>query len=310
MGSRVSGRWIACLALCAGLAFRALAASPAGSYDYDAGPCAEAGLSVAKFRLHVSEAKKPPRGILVLLGGRNSDARGRCDQPEWRLAAKEDGLALMACFLKGPEADHETYQLDERGATARHINGALIAVAAIAGRPEIAGLPLAFWGVSAGGNVSAAYAGHFPERTLSVVTIVAPNGHGRPNRKKIKVPILAVIGKNDRPAWLSYAMECYESARDADAPWTLALHARRGHDGAGSDGLARTFLHATVTQRLMGSSEKSPKLMPVDVTGGWLGDLQSYDIHPHALFTGDKKNATWLPDRATAEAWRAYLTSP
>lgn len=293
------------------LPFLATALVSAGTFEYDAGPCPDAALSVAKFRIRTPAGDGPLRGTLILLGGRNSDARTMADDPAWWALATETRLALMAGFLKGAGNDHETYQLDESGATARLLNRAIEALGDASKHPDIGKLPLAFWGTSAGGNVGVAYAWHFPERTICVAAIVAPNGHGPPTAKKIKVPILAIIGKNDRPEWITYAMECYDSVRGGKVPWTLAFHERRGHSGAGSQDLARTFLRTTIAQRLDIAPDAQPSPpAPLDLQKGWLGDLETYAIAPYSEFDGNMKNATWLPDKATASAWQEYLRAP
>lgn len=304
----------ACLAArlaLAGIAFSAIGPSSAAlSIEHDAGACADAGLSVAKFRMRVPDPPMVPKAILIFLGGRNSDARSMAEQSRWIVFARQNRLALLGCFLAGTEGDHSKYQLDENGATARHLNRAVQAIAERIGHAEFSDLPLVFWGASAGGNVGVAYAGHFPDRTVSVVSVVAPNGHGPPDRRKVKVPILAILGARDRPEWLSYALECYDCARISAIPWTLALHPSRGHNGHGSEDLAMAFLGATIERRLVSGPAKGAPLRELDISRDWLGDLKTHEVTPCANFAGDERRATWLPDRATSEAWRSYLGSP
>lgn len=296
------------------LALTALAPTLAAAetVEYDAGPQADAVLSVAQFRLHVPPGTGALRGTLVLLGGRNSDARGMADAAAWQTLAEETRFALLACYLKGTEQDHATYQLDEGGATARLIDKAIKELGDTTKRPELAKLPRALTGTSAGGNIAVAYAGHYPERTVGVAAVIPTVGHGPPSAKKMDVPILAVIGKNDQPDRVSFSMECYDGARGQKAVWTLALHQKRGHSGQGSQDLVLAFLRAVIAQRLDAAGASAPRQRPKSLLAkqGWLGDLASYNVSPPADFKGDKRNATWLPDEATAMAWQAFLRSP
>lgn len=279
------------------------------NFEYDAGPQADAVLSAAQFRMHIPPGDDALRGTLVLLGGRNADARGMADAPAWKTLAEETRLALLACFLKGTEQDHATYQLDEAGATAKLIDNAIQQLGDQAKRPELAKLPRAFTGTSAGGNVSVAYARHFPERTIGVAAVIPTVGHGPASPKKMDVPILAIVGKNDQPERVSCAMGCYDAVRGQKSVWTLALHQKRGHSGQGSQELVLAFLRAVVAQRLDASAPR-PRPKSLLSKNGWLGDLATYDVAPAGDFKGDKKNATWLPDEATARAWQAFLRAP
>lgn len=299
--------------LCLALAAMAMARAEGETFDYDAGPQADAVLSVAQFRMHIPEGVGALRGTLVLLGGRNADARGMADAAAvWGALAAEARLALLACFLKGTEQDHATYQLDEAGATAKLIDKAIQQLGDQAKRPELARLPRAFAGTSAGANASVAYAQHFPEKTIGVAAIIPTVGHGHASAKKMDVPILAIIGKNDQPERVSFASDCFEAVRGKRAVWTLALHQNRGHSGQGSQDLVLAFLRAVIAQRLDAGVTGAPRPKPKSLLAkdGWLGDLETYEVAAHGDFKCDKKNATWLPDEATARAWQAFLRSP
>lgn len=50
-----------------------------------------------------------------------------------------------------------------------------------------------------------------------------------------------------------------------------------------------------------------PELHKIDLRSGYLGDAETYDFVGFDSFKGNKAKAIWLPDEATAAAWRDYL---
>jgi hypothetical protein len=63
---------------------------------------------------------------------------------------------------------------------------------------------------------------------------------------------------------------------------------------------------ASVTNQRLAGNEKT--LRPITADLGWLGDIRTGEIAPHARFgSSDKQNATWLPDEASATAWQRLV---
>ena len=63
-----------------------------------------------------------------------------------------------------------------------------------------------------------------------------------------------------------------------------------------------TFSHPSTA-----AASAPAQLHKIDLQSGWLGDPETYEVASYANFKGSKAKAIWLPDEATATAWRAYL---
>jgi poly(3-hydroxybutyrate) depolymerase len=264
-------------------------------------------LDEAQFRWWAPEDLKKIRGVLVLIPGRNGDARNAVNDAEWQELAREQEFALVGARLFKPDG---AYQLDPDGKTTATIERAIAELGKANGHPEADKAPLAFWGMSAGANTANYFAAKNPRRVIAIASIKCPGGHGSPDRARTQIPILACVGKNDKADWVKSAMENYENGKQSRAVWTLALHPTEGHEGGASKPLAVAFLREVIPQRLgstPSSSSGSPNLKSLSVQSGWLGDPETLEAAAANDFKGRKRNAIWLPGPGTAEAWRTYL---
>ena len=218
------------------------------------------------------------------------------------------------------------------GEVARCINSAVENLASLAGEPELAKAPLAFWGVSAGSNVSSRYCVFFPERVAAFASSTGTCGPGGEiTPKNLEIPMCFAIGATDKPDWVSGSLANAERGQ-GKAPWTVAYHKTQGHGVGRSLDVLIPFLQAAVQQRLgvaapassaagsifkselpnIGSSAKTAagtqkSLKKVSLQSGWLGNPETYDVSAYASYKGSKAKAVWLPDETTALAWQAYL---
>jgi len=282
----------------------------AQSTDWDAGENPTAHLERASFRWWVPPDAKTVRGVLVIIPGRNGDARDAVHDADWQALATRQGFALMGCHLFKTDP---TYQSDPDGSTAKTIIKAVDELAKASGHPEAAKAPLAFWGHSAGSNTAERFAFRHARRTLAIASIKGTWGPGDANPQKNDVPILCCIGKTDKPEWVETACQKYEAGKQGRAVWVLALHPTEGHGGGATKPLALAFLDEVITLRLGepgGLASSSPKKL--SASSGWLGDPETLEIASSSDFRGKKRSATWLPGESTATAWKAYLsgTSP
>ncbi len=290
------------------LATPALSQTVETTAEWDAGPSPTAHLERALFRWWAPPGAKTVRGILVIIPGRNGDARHATNDPEWQALAAKHGFAIIGChFFK----NDPTYQSDPDGSTAKTLLKAVSELASAHGHPEAASAPLAFWGHSAGSNTAERFAFRHARRTLAIASIKGTWGPGDATPQKCDVPILCCIGKTDNPDWVETATKFYEQGRQGRAVWTLALHPSEGHGDGATKPLAIAFLDEIIALRLgppSPFSSSTPKKLTV--SSGWLGDPASLETAAAATFKGKKREATWLPGEATAAAWKAYLSVP
>lgn len=274
--------------------------------EWDAGPSPTAHLERAQFRWWAPPEAEKIRGILVIIPGRNGDARKATTDPEWQALASKQSFAIIGCHLFKTDP---SYQSDPDGSTAKTILKAVSELAEANGHPEAASAPLAFWGSSAGANTAERFAYRHSGRTLAIANIKGTWGPGEFTPAKSDVPILCCIGKSDRPAWVETSTKFYEQGRQAGAVWTLAFHPVEGHSGGATKPLALAFLDEVITQRLGPPSSLSSAPKTLTFASGWLGDPTTLETAPAATFQGNKREATWLPGEVTAAAWKTYLST-
>ncbi|MCX6970826.1 MAG: hypothetical protein NTV93_11865 [Verrucomicrobia bacterium] len=315
----------------------ALCSAPCGkmfaaTHDWAAEPLKESKLNTVAFRGWIPDTSKPLAGALVLIPGRHGDGRGMADDPQWQQLATDLDFAILACQFS--DGEPFIYQSDAHGEVAKCINTAVDHLSELSGRVELKKAPLAFWGLSAGSNVSSRYCVFFPERVAAFASSTGTCGPGGEiNAKNLDIPMFFAIGGTDKPDWVKGSLDNAQRGQ-GKAPWTVALQKTQGHGIGKSMDVIVPFLQATVKQRLgtaapapgttsifkselpnIGSSSRpaagtAKALKKLNLQAGWLGNPTTYDIAPYAGYKGSKSQAIWLPDEATAQAWQAYLLAP
>ena len=275
--------------------------------DWAAAAKSSPNLDEAQFRWWAPADLKAVRGVLVIIPGRNGDARTAVSDPEWQALATKQGFAIMGCRLFKPDG---AYQGDPDGGTSKTIEKAVAELSKANAHPEAAKAPLAFWGHSAGSNTSERFAIRNPHRTIGVAGIKGTWGPGDATPQKCGIPILCTIGKNDKPEWVETACKNYEQGKQAHAVWTLAFQPAEGHEAGATKPLAVAFLDDVITARLGVPSPfaSDNSLKHLSLSAGWLGDPSTLEAAAYSSFKGLKRGATWLPGEATAAAWKTYLT--
>ena len=305
----------------------------AATYDWSAEPMKKVQINTVAFRGWTPDSTEPLSGTLVLIPGRHGDGRGMAGDPRWQQLAAELGFAIVACQFA--DGDRGMYQGDVSGEVAKTIDDAVAHLADTAGKPELKKAPLAFWGHSAGSNVSSRYCKVFPGRVAAFGSSKGTWGPGDSDTKTQEIPMVFAIGATDNPEWVKTATD--NVAKGAGkAPWTVAIHKTEGHGLDKSLDLIIPFLSAAVKQRLGKSSPSaggaggtntsifkselpkigqssastaspSASLKKINPRDGWLGDPDTCEVAPSSAFKGSKTKAVWLPDETVALAWQTYV---
>lgn len=177
------------------------------------------------------------------------------------------------------------------------------------GHPELATVPLAGVGHSAGGMVIPAL--HLsPERMLTAC--VDCGWVSNPEKwpaAAAGVPILFTMGAiPDAFKMLPSIEQYYDPARRKSMPWGLGLQWGCAHDFANAAALQAPWVRAIAKARI---SETDGTLMPIKLEDGWLGDRTSIDgtfatVASWSDYKGDRNAASWFPNREMAYIWRAW----
>jgi len=312
-------RFLLLYSLFAAFLLPATLSSQTSAPEWDAGPKPNQYLDIAIFRWWSPPEVTQLKGALLIIPGRNGDARNSVNDAEWQALASRIGFALIGCHLKQDTGGK--YQSDPDGSTAKVINEAVNQLAASHGHAYLKDPPLAFWGTSAGSNTAERYSQFYPKRVVAIACIKGTWGPGGWQKDKADIPWLVCVGKTDKPDWVGTALKYYEEGKSNRAAWTLALHPTEGHSTGNTKPLAIAFLEDAVKLRLpatntggglggsTASRSKSPGLEKITLTDGWIGDIETKKATEYKEFRGKRKDATWLPGEATAKAWMTYLGS-
>jgi len=298
-------------------------------YEWSAGPLQASKLNTVAFKGWLPERSEPLRGTLLLIPGRHGDGRGMAGDAAWQGLANDIGFAIIACQFA--DGDPFLYQGDPQGEVSKCINSAAEHLATESKHPELAKAPLAFWGMSAGSNVSECYCSKFPQRVAAFVSSSGTRGPGGLVPGKAEIPMFFAEGAKDKPEWVKDSLKNIEAGTRLRAPWTLAFQKNEGHGTPRSKAASIQFLKSAVNMRftpppaggatpsifksqLPTFSHSSPstasapaQLHKIDLQSGWLGDPETYEVASYGNFKGNKGKGIWLPDEATANAWREYL---
>jgi pimeloyl-ACP methyl ester carboxylesterase len=193
----------------------------------------------ARSRVWISDQTSRVRGILVLLRGTDSDARGQVSKEDWQQLARLEGLALLGCYFRGDGEPYEDASQGSGEALLRMVDH----FAEVTGHQELKDAPLLFIGHSAGAMFAYNFACWRPEKTAAFVSVktgpIAPTENGRASR----VPGLFILGEHDLPGRNRSALDAFGARNSNGSRWALAVEPGKGHEWTPADSeLIRMYL--------------------------------------------------------------------
>jgi predicted esterase len=257
-----------------------------------------ANFKTASFRLWYPKGLDRARGILVLTTGVDGDGRGMVEDPVWQQFAVRNKVALLGCYFAGGN-----YAQAGLGSGQAMLD-AITALSQTTGRCELANAPLLLWGFSAGGQYNWGFACFAPERVIAF--IVNKGGYYHPTvppPATNHVPALMFIGGSDKQYRIDDIKRIFTAGRSAGAPFALAIEPGVHHEFGSSVTVSVPYFEGVLPLRLPPGS--SGPLVDIDQSKGYIGDLKTHTIAPATTTQPtDLAHTVWLPDQATAEAWR------
>ncbi len=176
--------------------------------------------------------------------------------------------------------------------------------------------------------------GFLPDRTLAA--ILSSPGHYEPvgidtvklDSRALSVPELIIAGGADRVSGTARPYEYFRAYRRQGAPWAFIIQNKAPHCWtANAKNLILVWLEAVMKQRYPLVS--NARLRPVDENRGWLTMLNAQETDIRDSFgmrtfnvtaatiqpvdghdVQGQKDAGWMPNRATAQLWLAFVKQP
>ena len=260
----------------------------------------------AAFRFWSPTYAQPIRGVLILVPGLNGDGRGMLQNPLWQNLARKYRLAIVSSFMRGTD-----YHNALKGTGAALLE-ALKKFAGESGHPEIAHAPLVMYGESAGGQYDYSFALMNPEMVIAfVVNKGGVYSHDEPDSRMRGDPGLFFLGQSDTAERIKAITDIWTAGRLRGALWALAPQPDSGHEFSKTAAVAAVFFDAVLAARLPDDNplagDPAP-LKPMQETQGWTGDLATHDVHDASTDAQPDRHAAWLPDQASAQAWKAFVS--
>lgn len=279
----------------------------------------------AEFRLWLPDEPRTLRGVLVAVHGSNADSRPWVKKISWkeyiesrnvnvRASYWQDialryGLALLGCHLT--DKRHENMFIEEyvkvEAGSGQALLDALTDLAEQSDHYELTDAPLAFWGMSAGGQFNYEFACWRPERTI---TFVLNKGGiyytALASQAARDVPGIFYVGEKDSPFRNGIINGIFSMNRRANALWALTVEPDAVHEVARSLEMSEVYFDEVIPLRL--PQEPGGALRPLNLENGFLGDLNTLTYAPYDEEKAKEGPAAWLPTEKTALAWQAVTT--
>ncbi len=299
----------------------------AGRYvkvDYPASTVPGEMILSVTYTLWIPDGVKNLRGVIVHQHGAGMTASKEGSTAaydlHWQALAKKWDCALLGPSYHvrndgdlGPAGSE--FWFDPRRGSDKVFQKALQDLGAKSGHPELATVPWALWGHSAGAGWADVMAMLHPQRVVAIYyrSGAALVWMGHPEYEQAKIPAAAypiprMCTAGIKEKGLTKTLQAtYRIYRQQGAPAGFASDPRTGHECGDSRYFAIPFLDACLAMRLPDKGSKVQTLKPVDMSTAWLAPLGGDTAVPATEFKGDLKESVWLPNAAVANAWMEYV---
>jgi hypothetical protein len=293
---------------------------------YEAGAAGELIFPV-NYTIWLPPGVKELRGVIVHQhgcgeGSCKSGLTGAFDL-HWQALAKKHACALLAPSYEQPDKADCQMWCDPRNGSGAAFMKCLADLGAKSGHPELSKVPWALWGHSGGGHWAGGIVLTHPERVAAAwlrsgVPLLTANAsratiktHTIPDAA-LSVPVMCNPGtkegvtvKEGRFAGVWPANEEFFTAMRAKGGLIgVAVDPLTAHECGNQRYMAIAWLDACLAARLPEKVGDSLRAMP---DTAWLAPLLGTEAVAASKFSGDAKNAVWLPNADIAKLWQHYV---
>ena len=297
--------------------------------------------SPCQYELTLFDPSRKVRTVWVIFD-RGRDMLRYYGDPDVQAFAQRNDIGLVLAFncSAQSEASHGDINVNPSRGLGRALLTALSQFGRATNHTELSSAGLILQGVSGAGVLVARFPEYVPDRVVAVVTTQPgqfdPVGIDTVNLspRSASVPQLIIIGSADAITGTQRPYDYFRRHFDQAAPWTFVVQNETPHCCTiNAKALVLKWLDAIVVQRvrpgsgLYGYIESEPSrttdcpppfppAVPlwcratIDIWGG-----SNWSVK--AASTGEPRNARkglfpagWLPTRAFAKAWLAFVTAP
>ncbi|SDD83340.1 alpha/beta hydrolase [Niabella drilacis] len=264
----------------------------------------------ARYAVFIPDSVSGLQGIFVHQHGCTMEGRGIATafDLQYQAFAKKWNLAIVGPDLYSAKGNCHDWRNPGSGSGPALIK-ALAAIGKASGHKELAALPWLLWGHSGGGYWALSMLREYPKRILAVFGYSPAFEPGAYPPAALEVPVMMRHAgpAGDACCWQTSIRE-FGKLRSRGGYASIACTPYQSHNYSYVRYIAIPFYEAVLRQRLPSAPGAGYAAMrPADRSQAWLGDTVSYNIYPAQRFPGNKRNAAWFPDSATAAKWREYV---
>lgn len=280
------------------------------------------------YTIWIPNGVKTLRGVIVHQhgcgeGSCKSGLTGAYDL-HWQALAKQHDCALLAPAYEQPEKADCQMWCDPRNGSSAAFQKCLVDLGARSGHPELALVPWALWGHSGGGHWAGGMVLLHPDRVVAawlrsgvpLLRADAKRSAIKPHQLTagaLKVPLMCNPGTKEgvtvqdgRFAGVWPANEAFfKEVRGKGGIISVAVDPLTAHECGNQRYFAIPWLDACLGARLPRISGQPLRAMPTD--RAWLAPVTGTEAVPAAKFSGDPRQAAWLPSEAIAKSWMEYV---
>ncbi|MGJ7032655.1 hypothetical protein [Niabella hirudinis] len=264
----------------------------------------------ARYAVFIPDSVTSLQGVFVHQHGCTMEGRGIATafDLQYQAFAKKWNLAIVGPDLYSAKGNCHDWRNPGSGSGPALIK-TLAGIGKISGHKELAELPWLLWGHSGGGYWALSMLREYPERILAVFGYSPAFEPGAYPSAALEVPVMMRHAgpAGDACCWQTSIRE-FGKLRSGGGYASIAYTPYQSHNYSYVRYMAIPFYEAVLRQRLPSKPGAGYAAMrPVDRCKAWLGDTVRYNIYPERDFPGNKRNAAWFPDSATAARWREYV---
>jgi hypothetical protein len=251
----------------------------------------------------------PLKGILMKQHGCGDNGVNHIFDYQFQAFAKRWNIALMSSHLtrnkNSPTADCSDWYQPANG-TGRAFFQALQIFAESSERPEIARLPIAFYGHSGGGGWSTLMNQYYPDRTIAYIHIkgVSIEKAGTVRGQAAANPGLLIIGEDDLDERNRAILDYFHTNRLTGALLTKVVARNSKHEVGNARHFIISYLNEVFSQRL--PENPGGTLRPMNAQASWMGNNDTLEIMPDTQDASIPNSASWLPDELVAKQWKQF----
>ncbi|WP_196937417.1 alpha/beta hydrolase family protein [Sphingobacterium pedocola] len=271
-------------------------------------------LNYATYNVFIPKGIDRIRGVLIHQHGCGMEGRGvsTAYDVQYQSFAKKWNLAIVGADLYYTAGCYAWREPDS--GSGESLLAALTQIGEVSDQSALGEAPWLLWGHSGGGYWALAMIRDYPQRVLAAFCYSpAFDPSWNYPKEALEIPLMirhagATDANSPEVSCWATAVNSFKKLRRAGGLVSIAYTPYQNHNYSFVRYMAIPFYESALSQRLpRGRSASFREMRKIDRTRGWLGDTLSLNTYPYRTYKDEASSMSWLPDSATAAAWKEYV---